>query len=298
MNREKQKNASGRSVSLRSHAKDIPQGKRKAVKIALLVLLVCFTVFCLYYCSVMTYTALKEANDAQCPIIDETEQVSIKATPHITEKTVRSLFGLKNGANLAKIDFKGKREEILRKYPIFKSITIKKQLPARVDITIEERKPIARINYKKSSNGWENWDVVDASGIVFKFNLNASRTLPLIKESSQSASNGQKLSGKSVMGLKFIKFCSSRDNLNFSLAGVDVSNKTYLIAYTRDYDTIKILWDFAEEKGDHDTTNIQNAIQMIRDICNNNLRIGYRQTFIVTGNGRVTVSPYEKEQSR
>ncbi len=298
MIKKKENNTVKRAFSFSAHTTDISRGKRLAVKYALYLLCVCILGAVLYYISLNAYSLLKEANDSQCYIIDETEQVSVKTTPHITEKTVRSLFGLKNGANLAKIDFKSKREEILRKYPIFKSISIKKRLPDKIEIVIEERKPIARINYKKSSNGWDSWDVVDDTGMVFKFNLNATRSLPHIRERIQSASNGQKLTGKAVMGLKLVKICTNNDNLSFSLAGVDVSNSTYLIAYTRDYDTIKILWDFAEEKGESDTTNLQNAIQMICDIVKSNLKIGYRQTFIVTGNGRVTVSPYEKEQSR
>ena len=252
-------------------------------------------------CALACYLAVKiydkgiSLRDSQSIVTDQAAQIEIKASPHFPEANVRALFNLTNGCNLAEIDFNKRRQEALRKYPLFSNIKITKRLPNKVTIAVEERKPVARINFEKDANRRVKWLVVDSEGIVFNFPLRDSNALPIIKESKHSTNKGQKVSGKAQMALRLIELCSAKDIRNIHLTEVDVSNGIYLIARTREYNKIELLWDYVCEKGVHDAGNMADAIRKISGIISANLKTGHYQTFIVTDRDRVTVSPNEKE---
>lgn len=237
--------------------------------------------------------------NAQSVVRDENEQIKIFATPHFSEANIRESFGLRGGCNLATIDFKAKRAQILTKRPLLSDITVTRNLACNsVTITARERKPVARINYRKTDAGRESWLVVDSNGIVFDFSLNDSQMLPVIKESGPTTGKGEKVIGKTLLGLRLVEFCTSKELSNIHLSEVDVSNDTYLTAKTRDYNKIKLLWTYITEHGTHNLNNMRDALEKIRDIINTDLKVGHYQTFIVTGKNRVTVSPHDKEYSK
>lgn len=262
-------------------------GKKLAFKALLLLVLL----GSLAYGICKGCAALNSIWQAQC-IIRDPAQIEVIATPNISKNLVRDLFDIKTGANLAEIDFRSKRREILRKYPTFREIYISRNLPDKVKISVEERKPIARINCNPSR---ATWDSVDKEGVVFNFPLSATTTLPVIKERRQSAKRGEKLADNSLIGLKLIELTADRELANLALKIVDVSNDIYMIAYTREYDTIRLSWDYVKENGPHNIDNIRDALKNICKIMmNDSLRIG-RQTYTVTNKGRITVAPYDKE---
>jgi hypothetical protein len=288
-----------RPASLKSRLDELPRSKRLAIKGILLPIALAAVVSGVFFCAYKTYRKLLDICNSQSVVIDETEQIKIHATPHFSEANIRESFGLKNGCNLAMIDFRAKREQILKKRPLLSDITITRNLTRKsVTITAEERRPVARINYKRNGAGRESWLVVDLDGVVFDYSLNDSQMLPVIKESAASAEKGEKISGKALWGLRLTELCTSRELSGLHLSEIDVSNDIYLIARTRDYSSIKLLWSYITEHGTHNTGNMRDALMKIRDIINTDLKVGHYQTFIVTGKNRVTVSPNDKEYSR
>lgn len=272
--------------TLRKNFKLSP-GKKTFLKIVLVAALLCAVSIGMH----KAYTKLNALWHDQC-LLRENAQIEIVTTPNISPNLVRESFNLKIGANLADIDFKAKRAELLSKYPIFREIRITRKLPGKVRIAVEERKPIARINYSRQRG---TWDVVDRNAVVYSFPLSESASLPIIKEKSRSAKRGTKLADEALMALKLVELGTEREFAAAALTSIDISNETYLIAHTRDYETIKISWDYIKGNGTSDLTNMREALHNIcRIISNDNLKIG-RQTYIVTGKGRATVSPYNKE---
>lgn len=232
---------------------------------------------------------------------EETKQIQITPSPHFTEEHIRKTFGLTNGCNLAAINFVEKREMALKTYPLLRNIKISRIHPDKVKLSVEERKPVARINiiHPKDNGGRPFWMVVDSEGVVFDYSLKDSRTLPKIAESKPSAQGGEKISGKTMIALRLVELCSGKDLTGvITLTEVDVSNDIYLIAQTREDNKIKILWEYIREKGDNDLTNMRDAICKIRDVIKTDLKTGFYQTLIVTDNERVIVSPNEKEYTR
>lgn len=286
-----------RLTSLKSRTGELSPGKRlviKAVVVPAALIGVCCGVF---FCGYKAYDKLLAVRNSQSVVTDEIDQVVIHASPHFSEANIRESFGLRNGCNLATIDFEEKREQILRKRPLLCNVIITRNLAAKsVTIAVEERKPIARINYVKNRGERESWLVVDGEGVVFDYTLDDSHMLPVIKESMPSAGKGERISGNTLMGLKFIEIASSKEISNINLAEVDVSNDTYLIAKTHEYDKIKLLWSYITERGTHNIANMRDALKKISDIINTGLKTGHYQTFIVTGKNRVTVS--DKEYNR
>lgn len=295
MKQDKKKPLKRRFVSLNSRIGEISHSKKLVIKLILLPLVI----IGIFYCGYITYTKLLSIYNTQSIVNNESDQIIIKATPHFSEANIRESFGIRHGSNLATIDFMAKRDQILKKRPLLSNILINRNL-ARKSVTIiaEERKPIARINYKKNNYGRESWLVADSNGVVFDYSLNDSQMLPIIKEARPSAEKGEKISGKALWGLKLVELCTSKDLANIYVSDIDVSNDTYLIAKTRDYNKIKLLWSYINEHGAHNAHNLRDALEKIRDIINADLKIGHYQTFIVTGKNRVTVSPIDKEYTR
>lgn len=241
------------------------------------------------------------AGGNQAAPAEEAKQIQITPSQHFTEEHIRKAFGLTNGCNLATINFVEKREMALKTYPLLRNIKISRIHPDKVKIAVEERKPVARINiiHPKDNQGRPFWMVVDSEGVVFDYSLKDSRSLPKIIESKPSAQGGEKISGKTMIALRLVELSSDKDLTGvMTLTEVDVSSDIYLIARTREDNKIKILWEYVREKGDHDLTNLRDAINGIRDVIKTDLKTGYYQTLIVTDNERVTVSHNEKEYLR
>lgn len=297
MKTNKKKPARRRFFSLKSRAGgELSHGKRLVVKAVLLPVALAVVAGGVFYCGYKTYCKLLDIRCSQAVVTDETEQIVIKASKHFSEANIRESFGLKKGCNLALIDFEEKRRQILKKRPLLSNVTITRMLPRKVTITVEERVPVARVNYRKNRGERESWLVVDSEGVVFDYSLNDSHMLPVIKEQHPSAEKGDKISGKALIGLRLAELAASKEMSNINLTEIDVSNETYLIADTRDYNRIKLLWSYITERGTHDLSVMRDALGKVRDIINEDLKTGHYQTFIVTGRNRVTVS--DKEYNR
>ena len=177
----------------------------------------------------------------QCRIDDMPEQVSITSGKMVKSDVLAWEFGLTNGANLALIDFKRRREEILRKIPNLRSISISRQLPDKVTITTEERTPIAQLNYRgrKSATG----KVADADGVVF-ICQRGTQMLPVIRETQAPGSSaGSTLSGRALAALRLIETCRQAEFIELAVQEVDISKRDYLLVTLGNYSRAKIAWE-------------------------------------------------------
>lgn len=285
-------------ASLKSRNGGLSPAKRLVLKAFLIPVVFATAAYAVFVCCYKAYSKLLDIRNSQSVVIDEDEQIEINASPHFSKANIMESFGLRKGCNLSEIDFREKRAKILKKRPLLKNITVTRILPKKLIVSVEERKPVARVNYTKKPGEREGWLVVDSEGIVFDYSLNDSNFLPVITEHRPSAAKGDRISGKAMMGLRFVELCAAKAVSNINLTEVDVSNDIYLVAQTREYNKIKLLWSYIRENGDHDTGNMRDALSKIRDIINADLKTGHYQTFIVTGKSRVTVSPHEKEYTR
>ena len=113
------------------------------------------------------YSQLRTLWIDQCQIVDVARPVKVHTGKHILPGVILERFGLKKGANLALIDFRGKREEILRDIPNIRELKVERHLPDRVEIAVEERVPIARLRPARGKVRLGG-NVVDDEGVVFE----------------------------------------------------------------------------------------------------------------------------------
>lgn len=185
------------------------------------------------------YAKLRAIWAEQCVITDIARQVSITTGANIKADLILEHFGIRKGANLALIDFKAKRQEILNRIPNIRSLTIARRLPNRLEITVEEREPIARMNVKgnKSVTG----RAVDAEGVVFIRQAGTSM-LPMIFEGQSFTPPGKVLTGRARAALQMIDACRDKDFVELGVLNVDTTYIDFLFATLGNYSRAKIAW--------------------------------------------------------
>ena len=176
----------------------------------------------------------------QCVITDVASQVSITDGRMVRADVIAYEFGLKNGANLALIDFDAKRRDILKKIPNIRSITVSRRLPNRVEITVEERVPVVRLGVKGQKK--DSGRVADTDGVVF-ISSSGTQMLPLIREAtSPGTAKGQRLSGPALAALMLLETC--RDQFReLNVIEADISKPDCIVAVLgTDYSQAKVDW--------------------------------------------------------
>lgn len=196
---------------------------------------------------VFAYGRLKDLWLEQCVVTDVASQVQISDGRMVRADVIALEFGLKNGANLALIDFAERRREVLKKIPNIRNITISRHLPNRVSISVEERVPVVRLGIKgrKDASG----RVADADGVVF-ISSNGTQMLPTINEATTAVTTkGNKLGGLALSALRLIETCREKfPELGFIV--VDATKPDYITAVLRDYTLAKIAWPGMEDPSD------------------------------------------------
>ena len=236
--------------------KKTPTDHRRAIAIAgvtavaavLVALMICFE-------------KLRDVWLEQCKIENFSEQVSITSGKMVKSDVLAWEFGLTNGANLALIDFKRKREEILRKIPNLRSISILRKLPDKVTITTEERTPIAQLNYcgRKSATG----KVVDSDGVVF-ICQRGTHMLPVIREpQAPGSAAGSVLSGRALAALRLVETCRQSEFLELAIQEIDISKRDYLFATLGNYSRVKIAWSGFDSENAGRKEDIERQLSML-----------------------------------
>ena len=140
----------------------------------------------------------------QCVVTDMAEQVSITSGKMVKADVIAENLGLRKGVNLALIDFAEKRRELLSRIPTLRTVSITRRLPNRVEITAEEREPLAKmaLRGRRGVTG----RVVDVEGMVFPC-LRGTQLLPAIVETPPGTAIGHMLKGRSLAALRLLEAC-------------------------------------------------------------------------------------------
>jgi hypothetical protein len=241
---------------------------------------------------VICYEKLRDIWLEQCIVRDISEQVAVTSGKMVKGDVICGEFGLTNGANLALIDFRRKREEILRKIPNLRTVSVKRRLPDKVVITTEERTPIAQLNLRgrRSATG----KVVDSEGVVFSFYRGTSM-LPTIYEKNLEASEpGMRLKKRALSALRLLEACRQPEFQDLGVLDVDITKDDYILATLGDYSRVKIAWegmdDFSPESKIRMTAQLNELAKAIRT------RTAPAQMWNATVPGAVALDPKGSNQ--
>lgn len=192
--------------------------------------------------AVAGYGRLRELCAEPCRITDMSEQVEIVSDGKLLPaEAIAADFGLRVGVNLADVDFGARREEILRRRPALKSLSVTRILPDRVLIRAEERTPAVRLGVsgRKGSTG----KVADADGAVFE-RVSGTRSLPLVREArAPGTAPGRSLKGRARAALDLVVAFRDPAYSDFAVLEVDASKQDFLVATLGDYSRLKICWE-------------------------------------------------------
>ena len=193
------------------------------------------------------YTSLRDIWREQCVVDDISTQITVHDGKLVKGDVVADAFGLRKGANLAEIDFAARRADVLARYPAIRNISITRRLPNRVEISIEEREPVARMNIRGHKG--DTGRVVDADGVVFQCRRGTS-LLPVIREEpSPGTPPGKRLKGRALAALRLIEACREPELQELAILEVDTSKPDFLPAtFGRDYSIGNIAWQGMDEE--------------------------------------------------
>lgn len=176
----------------------------------------------------------------QCAITDVGSQITIQSGDRIKPDTVREMFGLQVGANLALIDFAAKRGEALRKYPAIRSISISRRLPGGVEITVVERDPFARVGISGSTKATGR--VCDEEGVVFTCRRGAEM-LPLIREPAVPGTQpGNRLAERAKAALSVLLAARETRFSDLNILEIDTAKPDFLEITLANYSKVKFCW--------------------------------------------------------
>ena len=216
--------------------------------------------------AVFAYSYLRGVWMEQCVVDDVSAQVTVHDGKLVKGDVVADALGLKKGANLAEIDFAKRRAEVLERYPAIRDLTITRRLPDRVEISIEERKPMVRMNVRGHKG--DTGRVADAEGVVFQCRRGTG-LLPIIRESqSPGTAAGKQLKGLALDALSLVKACREPELQELALLEVDISKPDYLVATLgRDYSTLNIAWNGMEGQGGNNAArnDLMERLTKLRD---------------------------------
>ena len=230
---------------MRANTIEPTRGRRGPVVVALLV---CAAL--LIGGLALGFGKLREIYLEQCVITDMPNQVLIVSGKMVKADVIAENLGLRAGVNLALVDFKQKRDELLRRIPTLRTVSISRKLPDKVEIVAEERVPIAKmgVHGRRVPTG----RVVDSEGVVFPC-MRGTQLLPTIVEpQSPGTATGQRLKGRSLAALRLVETCRAPEFGDLAVLEVDVAKPDYLlVTLGGNYARAKIAWDGMENPDDH-----------------------------------------------
>ena len=228
--------------AMRPNAISEPGSRRRAILAVLgLVLLAALGV-----ALSVGYAELRDVYREQCAITDRERQVTVHTSgQNIKTGLVLEMFGLTNGNNLATIDFKARREEILRAYPSIRDLSVRRLPPDRVEISVEERDPVARLSFKGNASITR---VVDAEGVVFSRSANRSLLPVILEKADATTPPGQRLTRRSLAALRLIEHCQLSEFAAIGILDIDVTSPDFLKATLGNSDSAVIAWEGMDEQ--------------------------------------------------
>lgn len=259
-----------------SAKKKIVPGARRKRLIAVMIAFAVAFVGAAIWGLLRGYDALERIYDEQCRITNSDVDAAIVVTGSakmIHPDLVTVFFGLTNGANLAEIDFAGKRAELLAKTPNIRDLRIERRLPNRVTVEVFEREPIARVAGKSRRAAINR--VVDSYGVVFRFHRNIA-TLPIIRESAQPETQpGQKLSDSGAAALHLVQAVAAAPELgDFRILEIDTSPRDYLMLTMSNYSRAKIAWEHMGQDDARARTSLKRQLERLSQAMSSHITPG------------------------
>ena len=195
---------------------------------------------------VLAYRELYALWISQCVVTDVARQVTVTAGQNVKPEVIRESFGLTNGCNLAEIDFRRKRDETLAKIPNIRALTVTRHLPDRVDIVLEEREPVARLNVlddKGVARRTATGRVVDHEGVVFVRQAGTQMMPTIFERDGSHTKPGQRLKGRALAALRLLEYCRDGAAAELAIQRVDATRPDDLFAILGDYSQANIAWE-------------------------------------------------------
>lgn len=194
------------------------------------------------------YSQLRTLWIDQCQIVDVARQVKVHTGKHILPGVILERFGLKKGANLALIDFRGKREEILRDIPNIRELKVERHLPDRVEIAVEERVPIARLRPARGKVRLGG-NVVDDEGVVFERYKGINLLPEIICEGGikNPIVAGKRLTGRTRAALSLLQLSRSARYLDMPVNVADTTPIDFIKLVLGNNDIVRIEWESMDE---------------------------------------------------
>lgn len=238
---------------------DVHGARKRAILTALALILL--TGIVVGIC--ITYSKLHDLWIEQCEITDVAKQVQITTGQNIKPGVILESFGLRKGANLALIDFRKKREEILARIPNIRELKVERHLPDLVMLTVEEREPVARLRDRASkTNGGK---VVDAEGVVFQ-RLKGTNLLPIIYENPKSPiAPGQRLTGRAKAALSLLEFAHTAPYLDVPILEADIAPIDFIKLTLGNYDIAKIAWESMDDPTSATQPSMEKQFKQLHD---------------------------------
>jgi len=208
------------------------------------------------------YTYLRDVWREQCVIDDVPSQVTVHDGKLVKGDVVADALGLRKGANLAEIDFAKRRADVLARYPAIRDLTVTRHLPNRVEISIEEREPVVRMNVRGHKG--DTGRVADTDGVVF-ISSSGTQMLPLIWESTApGTAKGQRLGGAALGALVLLETCRDQfRELNVIEADVSKSDHIVIVLGT-DYSRATIDWPGRENPSEATKADLVERLTNLR----------------------------------
>ena len=217
----------------------------------------------------LAYGKLHDLWVEQSVITDVNRQVQVRSGSSISTDTVREMFGLRNGTNLALTDFAAKREAALKKFPVIKSIGISRRLPDGVSISVVERDPLARIGV--SGVRKESGRVCDDEGVVFTCRRGAEM-LPLIREPEEPGTKpGEALKDRARSALTVLLVAREPQFADLNILEIDTAKPDFLEITLTNYSSIKFRWTGMDSFTPESDAALREQLTKVSQAIGNNL---------------------------
>jgi hypothetical protein len=213
----------------------------------------------------MAYSTLRDMWLEQCVITNGAEQIQVTSGKLVKADTIADAFGLRNGANLALIDFAARRRDVLNdpRYAAIRDISIERSLPNKVSISVVEREPVVRMNIRGQKP--DTGHVADADGVVFT-RRRGTGLLPIVREpQAPGTAVGKQLSGRALAALRLVETCRLPELQELGLLEVDISKQDFLCATLGDYSTAKIAWPGMDDPDSSSLADLFITLRNLRD---------------------------------
>jgi cell division septal protein FtsQ len=193
---------------------------------------------------------------------DEQGDLTVTTGPTVTREMICGLLRLTNGVNLFSVPIEQKRLEMLKAAPIIRDIRMFRRLPDKLNITVIEREPVARVLAGK------NYLVVDEEGVVFNRYAGTGR-LPIIK-GTDAREQGQRLRGNAMAAVRLV-INTLRPECGVRLEAVDAAKADYLLLTFSDYRRAKFAWDGMSDEQKDTAAKMQTQLDHLADTMNSEI---------------------------